>query len=1450
MSATPLNSRSALPRVFGALASLYLGLAGCSGEKGALGDGGTDGDVVASMSAPADEQTETLDPAAAELFDDENITFEPLDVPEGDFSAAPAESEPNDSAGAATLLGGDGAARGVAADKDEDFFKFVTEGEPQLWLIEVSGEGIERVEYVDRAGQARSAKRTEDEKYAIANLLLAPGTHWIRVRGKGPGAYTVRTVALGPPDRYVEREPNDDATRAHALTLGGTRTGLVFPESDRDLYRLSLFAEEHVVVRVDAPDDLALDVEFKDESAGSGGIRVRWRAREPGEPFEYEALLPPGDYLLRVGGGRGESRAPYRVRVERLEPWALSPDLEPNDAAERARPLPLDGVLEGQSGSGDEDWYRLPVPSVESRVTIRPDGEVRRMLALYGADERRTDLLSWGDSAGMARATLPAGAQTYLRVRVDGRYRLRVALDPPPAASPAAGPLPVDVRIRPSVNAFAAFLDRVQEKTVPVELVNRGDEPLDLTFTLNSGHEAWQLSLPERTLRLAPGARRELALRLRVAADAPAGLPVWASVAVSDSAGRTAGADLRLYARCDAEPVNPVRAGRLPEPLLGGMNVAASALGARPIAEESRLRRLAPLFDGLTPINGGWSESARELPLEVTVRLAGDAPQPTAGVLLHPLSNRLSTEWVREFDVLVSQDGRSFRQVYSGALSRRPVEQAFVFDSIVPARYARLRIRSTQVDGATYAALGEWKVIAAPSAPADSGFNIADPAQGGHVVWSTWRASYGTLETMLAADREGGRFRADPNLPNEWVVGFQHGRAAQIDRLEWIDRARPARQLNAVQVAVSRESPIGPWEPLGTWSLERGSDGVAPFRLDSLVWARFVRFSTSEPDRLADWDLPGTLGIIERATDAEYRSVVGEWGHYSREAIYELTWPEPAPQTLETAANDEPGSATRLEPGRPVAGVVTLGEDVDWYRVDVPDDANTVRLTLTGAPRLKATATLVDEAGNELPDVRRTVEPLETILEASVPGGARVYVRVEEPPRAIAFVWDNSTSVRPYSATIYQAMMRFSGEVKPGYEFANLLPFQDNGGSFLLETWSDQPHELQTALNDYHRQDGSSDAESSLLVAANRLAQWQGTRAVIFLTDAESPGYYRAPQLWAALAEAQPRIFTLHLHGAKAHEQDLMQDWAGVNGGHYEFFRTQGDLDTGFARAACLIRRPARYTISAETWNEAPPAPGTLTVEMTGAAPSAAVELILDASGSMLQRIEGKRRIAIARDVLTQLVRETLPAATPLAFRVFGHRKPGACDTELLVPPQPLDPERMAAIIGRTEAKNLAKTPIGESLRLVSEDLADVEGSKLVILITDGEETCGGDPAAAIRWLKDEGFDVRVNIVGFAIDDPALKAQFEEWARLGGGLYFDTADEAELAQALEDALRPKFQVLNAAGELVAEAITGGAPITLPVGTYSVRVLTSPARTMTDVVIGSERQTRLEVGGGG
>ncbi len=264
---------------------------------------------------------------------------------------------------------------------------------------------------------------------------------------------------------------------------------------------------------------------------------------------------------------------------------------------------------------------------------------------------------------------------------------------------------------------------------------------------------------------------------------------------------------------------------------------------------------------------------------------------------------------------------------------------------------------------------------------------------------------------------------------------------------------------------------------------------------------------------------------------------------------------------------------------------------------------------------------------------------------------------------------------------------------------------------------------------------------------------------------------------------------------------------------------TPGDYELRYSTGqthATLARASVRITPGKQE-------PGFVTVTVAqGMAAGNAVEIILDASGSMLQRIGAQRRFDIAKQTLTRLTTSRIPAGTPFALRVFG-REVDSCQTDLDLPLKPLDPAAVAAHIGKLEVKNNAKTPIGASLDKVADDLRTVRGERLVILLTDGEETCGGDPAAAIEKLKKSGVGLRVNIVGFAIDDARLAATFRHWADAGGGLFFDARDAAGLDKALSQSIQPAVELVDAQGKVVAQGLAGDAPLKAMPGSYTVRL---------------------------
>jgi len=107
---------------------------------------------------------------------------------------------------------------------------------------------------------------------------------------------------------------------------------------------------------------------------------------------------------------------------------------------------------------------------------------------------------------------------------------------------------------------------------------------------------------------------------------------------------------------------------------------------------------------------------------------------------------------------------------------------------------------------------------------------------------------------------------------------------------------------------------------------------------------------------------------------------------------------------------------------------------------------------------------------------------------------------------------------------------------------------------------------------------------------------------------------------------------------------------------------------------------------------------------------------------------------------------------------VFGHRigkddAAASCqDIESLFPLLPPDaannPDVIAAING-IEARGM--TPIADALVAASNALSGYGGEGVIVLITDGEETCGGDPKVVAQMLKTLQPPIVLHIVGLDI---------------------------------------------------------------------------------------------------
>ncbi len=185
------------------------------------------------------------------------------------------------------------------------------------------------------------------------------------------------------------------------------------------------------------------------------------------------------------------------------------------------------------------------------------------------------------------------------------------------------------------------------------------------------------------------------------------------------------------------------------------------------------------------------------------------------------------------------------------------------------------------------------------------------------------------------------------------------------------------------------------------------------------------------------------------------------------------------------------------------------------------------------------------------------------------------------------------------------------------------------------------------------------------------------------------------------------------------------------------------------------------------------------------------VELILDVSGSMAAKLpDGRTKIDAARAAI-QVFLDTLPPTTRLAFRAYGHQSPREkhdCNDTALVLPFGVASAVKADVIAK--AKTLSPqgyTPITKVLELAAKDFSATDTlQKFIVLVSDGKETCAGDPCAAARAMQAAGVGIVVHTVGFDVDK-AARTQLECISRATGGTYFDAPDANLLAAAITKA---------------------------------------------------------------
>ena len=183
--------------------------------------------------------------------------------------------------------------------------------------------------------------------------------------------------------------------------------------------------------------------------------------------------------------------------------------------------------------------------------------------------------------------------------------------------------------------------------------------------------------------------------------------------------------------------------------------------------------------------------------------------------------------------------------------------------------------------------------------------------------------------------------------------------------------------------------------------------------------------------------------------------------------------------------------------------------------------------------------------------------------------------------------------------------------------------------------------------------------------------------------------------------------------------------------------------------------------------------------------------LVFDASGSMAGTDMNEQRphIAKVRDALDKVLPQVAPRRD-LGLIVYGPGPHSRCDNvELRLPPARNSAQ---TIMGEVDSLVPAgQTPITTAVREAAEALAFREKPAVVVLLTDGEETCGGDPCKLARQLRAEANQLTIHVIQFKVAGSTWLASGTGSACMAeetGGLALTARNRQELVEALQKTL--------------------------------------------------------------
>ncbi|MCM3611852.1 VWA domain-containing protein [Planococcus sp. MERTA32b] len=186
------------------------------------------------------------------------------------------------------------------------------------------------------------------------------------------------------------------------------------------------------------------------------------------------------------------------------------------------------------------------------------------------------------------------------------------------------------------------------------------------------------------------------------------------------------------------------------------------------------------------------------------------------------------------------------------------------------------------------------------------------------------------------------------------------------------------------------------------------------------------------------------------------------------------------------------------------------------------------------------------------------------------------------------------------------------------------------------------------------------------------------------------------------------------------------------------------------------------------------------------------VAILLDASGSMAGEVNGGQKMELAKSAIQKYASD-LPEGANIMLRVYGHEGTGTdadkamscASNEVVYDLGNYDGQQFADSLEQFNPAGW--TPLAGAIEAAEADLKEQKGDNVrnvVYVVSDGIETCDGDPVAAAASLNKSDIQAEVNIIGFDVDNEGQK-QLEAVAKAGNGQYKSVYSESELNEYLE-----------------------------------------------------------------